>query len=192
MIPPVTPPGDPGGRTSPPHLDAAAEERIQALRQRIVAAVRRVCPPWLARQADDIVQEVLIRLTTGPKAEGERVFTSMYLTKAAYGATVDEIRRCCRRREVPLPEGEAAAEIASVTAPDPEREAAAAETGRGIQACLQAMLGPRRLAVTLYLQGCSVPEAARRLGWTAKRTENLVYRGLADLRDCLSRKGLAS
>ena len=27
-------------------------------------------------------------------------------------------------------------------------------------------------------------------GWTTKRAENLVYRGLADLRQCLERKGL--
>ena len=30
----------------------------------------------------------------------------------------------------------------------------------------------------LYLQGHSVPDTARLLGWAAKRTENLVYRGL--------------
>ena len=48
----------------------------------------------------------------------------------------------------------------------------------------------RRLAVTLHLQGHSVPEAARLLDWAVKRTENLVYRGLADLRECLTAKGI--
>jgi RNA polymerase sigma-70 factor (ECF subfamily) len=48
----------------------------------------------------------------------------------------------------------------------------------------------RRLAVTLYLQGHTVPEAARILDWSGKRTENLVYRGLADLRECLMAKGM--
>ena len=47
----------------------------------------------------------------------------------------------------------------------------------------------RRLAVMLHLQGHPVAEAARILGWTVKRTENLVYRGLADLRHCLICKG---
>ena len=49
---------------------------------------------------------------------------------------------------------------------------------------------PRRLAVTLHLQGHTVPEAGSLLGWNAKRAENLVYRGLADLRDCLAGKGV--
>ena len=54
---------------------------------------------------------------------------------------------------------------------------------------LQELSEDRRRAVTLYLQGHSIPEAARILEWDVKRTENLVYRGLADLRTCLLRKG---
>jgi RNA polymerase sigma-70 factor (ECF subfamily) len=49
---------------------------------------------------------------------------------------------------------------------------------------------PRRHAVTLSLQGHSVPEIGRLLGWTGKKAENLVYRGMADLRECLEGKGI--
>jgi RNA polymerase sigma-70 factor (ECF subfamily) len=45
--------------------------------------------------------------------------------------------------------------------------------------------------VTLHLQGYSVAEAAALLAFGLKQTENLVYRGLADLRRCLAAKGLA-
>ena len=48
----------------------------------------------------------------------------------------------------------------------------------------------RRLAVTLHLQGHTVPQAARLLDFSPKQTENLVYRGLADLRACLLAKGI--
>ena len=80
----------------------------------------------------------------------------------------------------------------AITRQDPERLAASSEIGRGILDCLSRMSRERRLAVTLYLQGHTVPEASRVLEWTAKRTENLVYRGLADLRECLLSKGLRS
>jgi RNA polymerase sigma-70 factor (ECF subfamily) len=43
----------------------------------------------------------------------------------------------------------------------------------------------RRTAVTLHLQGFRTGEVAAALGWTEKQAENLVYRGLADLRACL-------
>ena len=81
-------------------------------------------------------------------------------------------------------------DIPAVAAADPEREAASREIARGIRACLQEMVRDRRLAVTLHLQGHSVGDAARILEWAQKRTENLVYRGLADLRACLAAKGL--
>jgi RNA polymerase sigma-70 factor, ECF subfamily len=139
---------------------------------------------------EDIAQTVLARLVLSPRGgEGNPVFSSLYLTKAAYGATVDELRRLGRRREDSL---EAVAEEDSMAAPDasPERKAASAEIARGIQDCLTRLVRARRLAVTLYLQGCAVPEAAGLLRWSAKKTENLVYRGLADLRRCLTMKGL--
>jgi len=125
-----------------------------------------------------------------PGGEGNRPFASSYLYKVAYTALVDEIRRVRRRRETGL-DDEAVAPVA-VVQQDPERIAASREIGRGIQDCLSKMSRERRLAVTLYLQGHSVPEASRVLDWSAKRTENLVYRGLADLRECLTSKGMRS
>lgn len=172
--------------------DVDSDESLDALRARVAGAVRRVCPAWLATSAEDIVQNVLVQLSrTFLAGEGRPRPASMYFRKAAYGATVDEIRRRCRRREVQLPDGDGLAELAPAAGPDPERSAASAEIGRGVQECLLALARARRLAVTLYLQGCTVPETARRLGWKVKQAENLVYRGLADLRACLSRKGLA-
>ncbi len=47
----------------------------------------------------------------------------------------------------------------------------------------------RRRAVILYLQGHSVPEAAELLGFERKKTENLVYRGLDELRNALRDRG---
>ncbi len=170
--------------------DAMTPEAVEELRRRIVAAVRRACPGRLAAHADDIVQTVLARLVlTRRGSEGNPSFSSMYLTKAAYGATVDELRRLARRREDPL---EVVETPRTMAAPDagPERTAASAEIGRGIRECLARIVHPRRLAVTLYLQGCTVPETAGILRWTGKKTENLVYRGLADLRQCLAAKGL--
>ena len=101
---------------------------------------------------------------------------------------MDEIRRVRRRRESDL--DDEGVEPVAIAQPDPERIAASREIGRGILDCLSRMSRERRLAVTLYLQGHSVPEASRVLDWTAKRTENLVYRGLTDLRECLMSKGL--
>jgi RNA polymerase sigma-70 factor (ECF subfamily) len=120
--------------------------------------------------------------------EGNHVLSSSYLWKVAYTATIDEIRRQRRRNEVALEEG--ADGPATAPALDPERTRSAREIGEALQSCLGVLAEPRRLAVTLHLLGHSVPEAGRILGWESKRVENLVYRGLADLRRCLEGKGV--
>jgi RNA polymerase sigma-70 factor (ECF subfamily) len=179
-----------GGERSPADSPLTNEE-WEALRGRLKAAVTRACPHWLVEQVEDIVQVVLVQLLeTLRKSEGKRGFSSIYLAKAAHGATVDEIRRRSRRREIP--EQDVSVPESNVGGgPNPERDSAARELGRGVQDCLTRMVYPRRLAVILHLHGCTVPETARRFRWTAKKAENLVYRGLKDLRQCLAAKGFA-
>jgi RNA polymerase sigma-70 factor (ECF subfamily) len=175
-----------------PEAGVAESVDYVALRRLLVRAVSRVCPHWLADKRDDLVQSALLRVmhiveTQSRPREGTAAVSASYLYRVAYSVLVDELRRLRRRRETDL-NGEAAA-LTSVR-DDPERTAVSRQIGRGIRGCLKAMKRERRLAVILHLQGHSVREAARLLDWAFKRTENLVYRGLADLRACLLSKGM--
>jgi RNA polymerase sigma-70 factor, ECF subfamily len=168
------------------------------LRQDFVKAVARLCPGWLANQRDDLVQAAVMRVmqivsrrSAGDNGEAhgdDPKLAAAYLYRVAHSALVDEIRRANRRQETAL--DDSSVDRVAITFQDPERDAASREIGRNIHACLATMHRDRRQAVALYLQGHSVPEAARLLDWPAKRTENLVYRGLADLRECLMAKGI--
>lgn len=163
---------------------------IEGLREGLDAAVGKVCPPALAAHRDDLVQAAWIKVVRlGAKNEGKTTFSASYLRRAAYSALIDEIRRHRRRREEPL-EGDMAITEPTHGAPSPERRAFGGELGQAIVGCLDRLVRPRRLAVVLHLQGHSVPEIASRLGWVPKRAENLVYRGLKNLRGCLMAKGL--
>jgi len=157
------------------------------LREVLVRAVARVCPRHLASQRDDIVQNALMRiLEITRKGEQHAVRTSSYLWQAAYTATIDEIRRLSRRKEVAL---DATATEGSIDTrqPDPELRH---QVGLEIRDCLGRLAPPRRRAVGLYLFGFQAEESARVLGWNVKRARNLTYRGLADLRRCLEAKGI--
>ena len=173
----------------------SSRERWTALRTALVRAVRRQCPAWLTDHADDLVQCALVKvMAIAGAGEGTRALSSFYLHRVAHSALVDEIRRRQRRREVALevdePDGQPGGAMVALAADsDPEEDASLRELGAAVRACLLSMVRDRRLAVMLYLQGHSVPDAARLLGWAVKRTENLVYRGLADLRQCLLAKG---
>ena len=138
------------------------------------------------------MQVALLRVLAAAqkRGEGNPGLSSFYLEKAAYSAAVDEIRRHRRRREDPS-DDERLSAVPDPGRHDPEALAGAREIASGVARCLGGLVGPRRLAVTLHLQGHSVPEIAAILRWAAKRAENLTYRGLADLRRCLAAKGLA-
>ena len=163
----------------------------QALTQRLHKAVSRVCPSWLVDAKDDLVQAALIKvMNLDRQNEGKRDLSSSYLSKVAYSALVDEIRRHRRRKESDL-DDEIQGDRWEADTPTPERAATGGELGRAIEGCLRGLIEDRRLAVALHLRGHGVPEAANILGWARKRTENLVYRGLFDLRSCLDSAGFA-
>ena len=175
-------------------VDPSSDSRWAGLATAMARAVRRQCPAWLADSAQDIAQAALTKVMTAElKNEGTRGLSSFYLHRVAHSALVDEIRRRKRRPEVSLEEpSEESSQVLRFeprAQGDPESSASYRELGAAVRDCLLGAKRERRLAVTLYLQGHSVPEAARILGWDVKRTENLVYRGLADLRQCLMGKG---
>lgn len=171
-------------------LPGLSEQQWSRLRDQLERSVGRVCPPWLADRRDDLVQVSLMRvLAILKKSEWKRELGASYLARVAYSALVDEIRRLRRRKEVPLTDEEGDEPQTAAPDADPEQISMSREVSCSIRECLALQVRPRRLAVTLNLQGYRVPEAARQLEWTVKKTENLVYRGIADLRRCLSRKG---
>ena len=166
-------------------VDGPAEE----LRARLLRSVRRYCPAWMADHCEDITQAALMRmLATERASDPSREINATYLDRVAYGCTIDEIRR--QRR------GTAGASESLVEEPPgdptqgPEARAEAARIGRSILDCMQTLVPPRRRAVTLHLVGHTAPAIGDLLGWSTRKTESLIYRGLGNLRDCLESKGL--
>jgi len=155
----------------------------------MLALVTRTCPRWLVDQAEDIVQTAMLGvLEHRRKSGGGHEVSSSYLMRAAHNALIDEVRRRFRRAHVT--QGDASGmETARATDPAPDARASSREIDRGIRGCLALLPRPRRLAVTLYLLGYTPREASVPLGWSARKTENLVYRGLEQMRRCLSHKG---
>jgi len=159
------------------------------VRSKLVISVRRVCPRWLSDRADDIVQDAMIRVLDWQK-KNEHVEgpSSSYLWKVAYCATVDEIRRARRRRENPV-EMEILEKQGPVDERGPLRAAEGGDLAQALGGCLSRLREGRRLIVGFYLLGHTLAESEELSGWDGKKVQNLLYRGLADLRGCLSAKG---
>lgn len=163
---------------------------LVALRRALHRAIGRVCPVWLADQREDIVQVAMtkvVRVIEGGKSTEQ--ITTAYLSRVAYHAVVDEIRRQ-RRRRCMTALADSVEDTAVAEDPSPEAATAGVELGAEIRDCMSRMARSRRLAVGLYLEGSGATEIARMFEWKRKQADNLIYRGMGDLRRCLADKGL--
>jgi len=158
-----------------------SDERVEQILRVLGRAVARACPAELRAMREDLVQSALLRVLERERpGEANAARPASYLWRVAFSVVVDELRRLRRRK--PVRDAEQAMDETSA-APRPD-------LGLAIRACLSGLSEPRRLAVTLHLQGFGSDEASRVLGWDRKRVRNLVFRGMADLRRCLAAKGL--
>jgi RNA polymerase sigma factor (sigma-70 family) len=137
-------------------------------------------------EVDEVFQDVRIRLWTARASEQISETSTSYVYKTAASAALDLIRR--RRGGVPTE----SLDVVDAPTPDkdPEQTLAATELGRAVDAAVDTIPASRRPVVRMYLMGYPREEIAQLMGWTEAKTRNLLYRGLADLREALSARGL--
>ncbi len=177
------------------------EGRLSELIERYGALLRkaifRTLPSGTNLDIDDIEQAARIKvwnaLTSGRKIRNP----SSYLYRVAVNATLDALRQVRARREESLgtvgddwPTVAGKIAMSPTRQPTPEEDAAANQALDHAERCLGELVPNRRRAVGLHLQGFTSAEIGDLAGWSESKARNLVYRGLADLRACLARKGV--
>ena len=178
--------------TTPDSLSPALERVLQ----KFGGVVRRVC--WRYRlsgaDVDELLQEVRIRLwhAHGSQERADEQIAAIpasYLHRTALSAAVDLLRRRRARRADQMvsmddePEGVG-------EALDPEQLLRQSELAEQIERALQSIQPSRRPVVRMHLMGHTREEIAQLLGWSESKTRNLLYRGLADLRERLLAEGV--
>ncbi|HEY0972660.1 MAG TPA: sigma-70 family RNA polymerase sigma factor [Gemmatimonadales bacterium] len=171
-------------------LSSALEEALAGY----MALIRRV--GWQHRLAgadlDELTQDVRIRIW---RARGEseqiRPVTSSYMYRTAVSAALDLLRRRRAGRSVAVEPDvlQARADAVSV-AVGPADDLAESELAEQVARAVDTIAPARRPVVRMHLAGYSREEIAGLLGWTEAKTRNLLYRGLADLRERLGAQGI--
>lgn len=169
---------------------------LEGIVANFAAVVRRVGGRYRlsAADVDELLQEVLIRLWRahqGGEQGSEQIeqVSASYVHRTAASAAIDLFRRRRARRAeqaVSLEQGELAASEAS----DPTHAAEGSELAGQVARAIDAITPSRRPVVRMYLAGYSREEAAELMGWSEAKTRNLLYRGLADLRERLTEMGI--
>lgn len=177
-------------------MDTAAD-RISLALEATITRFRRMVRSIGAERGlseadlDELLQEVRIRLwRANPSGEQTGAIGTSYVYRAAVSAALDILRQrrayaADRTESVELHSGQLPAR-----APGPQGEMERAELGERILAAVDSLQPARQAAVRMYLKGYERAEIEELMGWSEARTRNLLYRGLADLRERLVEYGI--
>jgi RNA polymerase sigma factor (sigma-70 family) len=164
------------------HLSLALEAAVS----RYGAMVRQVGRKYRLDESDldEVMQEVRIRLwrARGTSEQVGEANTS-YIYRTASTAALDVLRRRRARqadRHDPIEEGPVA--VLSAPTPDPYGVLEGSELASKVVQAIE--------AIRMHLAGYPREEIASLMGWTEAKTRNLLYRGLADLRERLVQEGI--
>lgn len=149
------------------------------MRAVLLRAVRHHCPFELRSQVEDLAHTALLRIMEREAGEDFATLEPSYLWRVAFTVVVDEIRR----RSARVAQAETLKAVPHDEVPGPD-------IGAEIRHCLEQLPEARQLPVILHLQGFRNEEVALALQSNEKRAENLIYRGLEQLRRCLAGKGI--
>ncbi len=169
--------------------EQTGSDRVAEIRRVIEVAVSATCPRSLRHVREDILQGAMVRIVRTAPLDDDRWAKRSYLWKVAYSAILDELR-AARRREA---EQGGATDLDATSpspTPGPEARARSAEIASAIRDCLQTLVDSRKRVVTLHLLGYGLGEIAGVLRAERKQIDNLLYRGMKNLRDCLRAKAV--
>ncbi len=153
---------------------------------RVVAARYRLT----ASDRDDLVQEVRVRLWRALEAERIEALPASYLYRTATSAALDLIRRRRTMREESLDDIDPSAPALAASGTGPEQRAQLSDLALRIERAIETIPESRRPVVRMYLAGYGSAEIGELMGWTEAKARNLLYRGLADLRQRLEESGV--
>jgi RNA polymerase sigma-70 factor (ECF subfamily) len=184
---------------SPTHLGAVPAERdtLSLALESVVARYGGVLRSIAARyrlsphDREDLVQEVRVRLWRAVEGERMESIPASYLYRTASSAALDLIRRRRSAREDTVDDVGAAAPTLTDRALRPDQVAQLSDLAAQIERAIETIHAARRPVVRMYLAGYSSTEIGELMGWTEAKARNLLYRGLADLRERLTDVGLA-
>ncbi|HYC33148.1 MAG TPA: sigma-70 family RNA polymerase sigma factor [Gemmatimonadales bacterium] len=167
---------------------------LEAATTRFASMVRQVARRYRLDEAavDEVMQEVRIRLWRARgTSEQIGVTNTSYVYRTASTAALDVLRRR-RARQADRHEDIDGGGLAVVAAPQPgpEELLEGSDLAERVNRAIDSIPESRRPAVRMHLAGYPREEIAQLMGWTEAKTRNLIYRGLADLRERLASEGV--
>jgi RNA polymerase sigma factor (sigma-70 family) len=132
---------------------------------------------------EDIFQDVRIKIWNLLKNEKKIKNYTSYIKKIVDTSVIDHIRK--NRRATNIISLEKRIKISESKIKKSHNPSPNSLSGELIQENIEALLENRKKVVKLFFLGLSIKEISICLSWSDHKTRNLLYRGLADLKDLI-------
>ena len=171
------------------------DELWRKLAPHVRAAVSRHRSRDVALAADDLTQEVRIRVWNVYTRDRNSRLKASYYYKVVNSAIIDCLRsyrgtlsHSVRAESTGEPDSDETALVEQIGSGEegPDAHFAEQQQRARLLAAIDQLPAERRRAVTLFLQGFTVPEIAELLGCDKTRAHNLTYRGVRALKARMS------
>lgn len=170
--------------------DAALRALLEKFTGRVRAQIRQHRLDRHGIDADDVEQEVRIRLWHALQRDPNALLPASYIQRTVMSVLVDAVRRAEARPSEPLPEpGLGVHEPAAPDESTPDRVVVDRQFADALALVIGELPERRRRPLQLYLQGFTVPEVAELCGLTFDAGRKLVYRALDEVKTRLRALG---
>jgi RNA polymerase sigma-70 factor (ECF subfamily) len=140
---------------------------------------------------DEVVQDLRVRVWKSfGTSELIRRAKPSYMYRTAVSAALDLIRRRRSAKTQSSSLDDIESQALTDRAQSVDERLIGDELSRAVHRALTELHESRRAVVRLYLAGYDRFEIAELMGWTEGKTRNLLYRGLEDLRQVLTARGI--
>lgn len=166
------------------------QEILARYGKRLRILVDQHCGRDRGLDADDIEQEVHIKLWKLLESDKNLDFPASYIQKVVATTVIDAIRRADVRHAESLDNDvEPAVDPSYIGPMQPDRQAGHGHWGALLLRCIAELPERRRMPVQLALQGFKADEIAAMTGCTVAAAQQLSYRGIEDLKIRLKELG---
>ena len=164
------------------------QEILDRFARFIEANIQKFDPQKSGIDPDDIAQEIRIKLWKVFQDEKKIKNYTSYIRKIVDSTVIDQIRRL--RKQTGIISLERSKKISDhkshYTMQSQEEQDYSDIIGKAVESLLES----RKKPVRLFLLNMTLEEISIYLNWSKDKTRNLLYRGLADLRNKLKAHGI--
>ncbi|MGV6853101.1 MAG: RNA polymerase sigma factor [bacterium] len=160
------------------------QENIDERLKWVQKFIQMRCPSYLNSHADDICQEVMIKLLRAQTRNPESELNKSYIKRTVMSVMIDVIRKHSR-----LSESELDYEIIDHKQGQPDTQAENKSILHCIQSILETFPTRKKEILLLYFRGIGVKEIQDLTGLNIPVIRNEIYRGRSLLAEQLQKKG---